>query len=515
MSSRIRLYGLKNRSCFGVLKAAPWQMTVAMFLRCALLSAMLLAIGVGSQVLTTPSAGFRFSGADTGSIKLSRPTDPVALGRGKGLDRWKLQNFVTVRNAAGEVTPSVVFSDSDDRLWLRAPAIGTGYQLEVRPGLTDSSGRPYEGPQSIRVQWDHAPAQIGVTQRDRSFYGVNTNASPNVPIVVAGWAKQLGVGFVRLGWGSIGSNPQCKSLAELDQWSWKAIDMRIDAYQKVGVGVLLVPLQFTTPACANGGSSDTRAIMDTPERYGEYVEGLVSHVTQRNPGAVIAVELGNEPDVDHFWITASGKPHPSKDASAYFAYLKAGSQAVRRVEKRSGHKIIVMNAGFGAANMDWWRSLMHQPGMNELVDALNVHIYPWAGPPPAHQPPAHNSFDDYTAEIEAARAAGLGHKPFWITELGVQSSPTCPWSVDEQTHAKLLNDSVEFFARQQKPTVAAVALFSIQDDTRDRTKANPRNPLGNCYLLQGLGLIDDRGRPRPAFSAYAERIAESSARSSR
>lgn len=481
--------------------------------RCALLCAAVACVGFAVQVAARVRAGFSFPSAGVEKLRLSRPTDSVVLAYPVAVDRRRLQEAISVLSPSGVPMPSVIFVGADGRYRLKAPATDGGYTLHIGDGLSDNRGRPYEGARSIEVRWDAAPREVRLTPKSRLFYGVNNNSSPNSPTVVAEWAKELGVGFVRMGWGSAGPNPQCKPLVLSDQWHWQAFDAKIDAYQRAGLKVLLVPLQFTTSPCGNGGSTDPRAILDSPERYGEYVEGLVGHVMARNPGVVIAVELGNEPDVGHFWVTADRRRAPKPDdATAYFKYLEAGSLAVRRVEARTGQKVVVMNGGFGVANMAWWRSLVRQPGLGDLVDALSVHLYPWAGPPPAMQPPAHNSFDDYFAEVSAAQQAGLGDKPIWVTELGLQSSPSCPWAVDEVTQAVLLENSVEFFAKQTAPRVAAVSLFTIQDDIRDRPKLNPLDPVSNCYILQGLGLRDDSGRARPAFAAFVKRIANRSPR---
>ena len=450
------------------------------------------------------AASFALSGGPSADIHLSRPTDSVLLGPVGFFDRTKLKAAVSARSADGQLLPVTVFVGEHGALRAKVSSSGGSYDILVGPELVDAFGRPYNGPHKIHVRWDSEPLLQAMSPQHHIMVGVNANASPQSPETIAGWAKDLGVAFVRQGWGSAGANPRCKPLAELDQWEWRAFDQKMDAYQSAGLKVLLIPLQFTTPACANGGSPDNQQIMYTPELYGEYVEGLLRHVLARNSGLITAVELGNEPDVDHFWRSSNRANFMrAGDASAYFAYLKAGALAARRAEQATGQRVEILNAGYGMADLNWWRNLVNQPGLGQLVDAINVHVYPWAGPPPAEQPQGHNSMTTYAAEMDAIKNAGLGDKPVWVTELGLQVSANCPFATDEATEAVTLRNMMVFLNDQAVPRVQAVAWFTLQDDSRVREGLKP----GDCYSDQGLGLIDDSGRKRPAFYALEKWIA--------
>lgn len=452
--------------------------------------------GIGAAIV---AIGFAFTGAPGADVLLDRQTDSIALGSPLAIDRHKLERDVTARAIAnGASLPMTFFIGPDGNLRGKAASTYGPYNISVGGALTDNLGRHYGGPNQIHVGWRVSQPSHKGSRGRQLMVGVNANSSPQAPATISGWSRDLGVGFVRQGWSSADINPYCKPESEYEDWQWKYFDQKMDAYQSDGLKILLVPLQFNTAACGNGGSRDTRLILDSPERYGEYVEGVLRHVFRRNPGLVIAVELGNEPDVDHFWLTPNSesalKPN---DATAYYGFLKAGSSAAVTAERATGQHVVVMNGGYGMANLGWWKDLIHKPGLGDLVDALSIHIYPWAGAPPAAQPPEHNSMETVLAEMEIVRNSAVAGKPIWITELGLQVSPNCPWAIDENGEADSLVNLMNYFNRKTEDNIRAVAWFTLQDDNRVRDNVK----LGDCYASQGLGLIDDSGRKRPAYFA--------------
>lgn len=341
----------------------------------------------------------------------------------------------------------------------------------------------------------------------KAFFGVNTNRTRKTPDLLADWLGELGVGFARQGLSMSGVNPKCLPVSRAANWSWFAFDDRLDQYKKRNIKVVLIALQYGAPTCATLGNADPFALMDSPQRYADYVEAITRHAVSRYPGGVIAVELGNEPDSPGFWRTKGAYKHRRHNADAYFAYMAPAARAAARVRSETRQPFAVLNGGYANSGQDleWWRSLLSQPGFGSLVDGLNVHIYPWAGVSAAQQAPGSNDIRMIDREAAIARAAHLGNKPFWITEIGVQASATCRWGVSEQRQAELLKGILEKFATSSAPKVSGIAWFTIQDDLADRRAA----ANGDCYAIQGLGLIDDEGRKRPSFFMYKDIIAKS------
>jgi hypothetical protein len=351
------------------------------------------------------------------------------------------------------------------------------------------------------VGWGNSPSP------PRTFFGVNTNRTRRTPDLLVDWLSELGVGFARQGFSMAGINPQCLPLSRAAEWSWSGFDNRLDQYRKHDIKVVLIALQFGAPPCATGGDANPQALIDTPQRYSDYVEAITRRALSRYPGGVIAVELGNEPDSPGFWRTQGAYKHRRHSADAYFAYMAPAARAAARVRSEARQTFSILNGGYAgsAQDLQWWESLLTQPGFGSLVDGLNVHIYPWAGASAPQQAPGSNDIHMIDQEAAIARAARLGDKPFWITEIGIQAAHTCRWAGDEQRQADLLKGVFDKFTASSAPRVSGVAWFTIQDDFADR----PAAAKGDCYAIQGLGLIDDQGRKRPAFFAYKDLISRS------
>jgi hypothetical protein len=203
------------------------------------------------------------------------------------------------------------------------------------------------------------------------------------------------------------------------------------------------------------------------------------------PRPIRAWQAWNEPNLEAFWGTTPDPP-------AYAELLRQMRQAILAGDPRAKVVLAGMPRSVVEHPIDeYLAELCALPGFGRLFDIAAVHAY--AGSP-----------DEVLSVVDAARAIldrnGDGAKPIWITELGWASDGPARDTMRVKSpgrQAALLRASVAALRRQAtRDGIGTIIWYDLQDYTRP-----PEMP---DRFVWHTGLFDDRGRPKPAWRAFAD-----------
>lgn len=235
-----------------------------------------------------------------------------------------------------------------------------------------------------------------------------------------------------------------------------------------------VPLRPWRPKEFPGVWAEPAISLADPDQFRAYFAPLLARLEANNI-ELAGFELGNElnmtPFNGEFPVPGQGKqfglndlyhdPEGQQIAKGYLQYLKvlAVLKDIRDHSKLNQHTPI-LTAGFGAyeapegpfpppakpgtqtdmVSVNATIDLMRANGLDKLVDAYAVHVYPWANGPgqPAAAAGRQSRLAKYVlAECRPQR--GSDGKPCWITEWGFRNNDTsCP--VHESDQVSLIEE---------------------------------------------------------------------------
>jgi hypothetical protein len=234
-----------------------------------------------------------------------------------------------------------------------------------------------------------------------------------------------------------------------------------------------------------------------PDRFRAYFQPLVDKL--ESMGITLSgLELGNELNMaafnPEFPLPDQGKqfglddlhhdPEAQQIAKGYLQYLKVLSvlKDIRDHSKLNQYTPI-LTAGFGAyeapegsfgkgstpdmlsvnATLDFMRA----NGLDKLVDAYAVHVYPWANAPgePAAAAGRRSRLAKYVLS-ECRPAGSPGGKPCWVTEWGFKNNDTsCP--VHETDQVTLIEEMRNDFSQYAEQGSLAGLLYYAWVDTAE------------------------------------------------
>lgn len=184
------------------------------------------------------------------------------------------------------------------------------------------------------------------------------------------------------------------------------------------------------------------------------------------------------------------------NARRYAVAVVAATAAMRAAD--SGVRVLVGADSYwrvrGRDQADWLGQLYDaDSAFGVSYDAVSVHPYSWpAGPTPTGPPNRRTG----TGRLEGIRATlvrrGAAAKHLWVTEIGW---PTCrrnPRCVSPTAQARDLQGFVRLRDTRWSQYVDAVILYQLQDE--DSRSRDPED---------GFGILDDRGRSKPARTVWA------------
>jgi polysaccharide biosynthesis protein PslG len=331
---------------------------------------------------------------------------------------------------------------------------------------------------SLGLLLGSAPSAVARPAVPRGFFGV----VPQGPLSARDFKRMHGVvGTLRIPiyWPRI--EPRA---GELD---FSALDATVSAAAASGVRVL--PFVYGTPGWLASDPARPPLSAIARSAWGRFLRALVQRY---GPGgelwsgssqmAIRRWQIWNEPNFLLFW-----RPRPSP--GGYARLLRVSAQALRAADR--GAEVVAAGLAPVEGGMLPWkflRKLYVVPGVGRSFDMAAVHPYSsWLG--------------GVTYQVRKARhvmaAAGDSRKPLLVSELGVASDSPLPTAFDwgSKGQALYLRRAYGSLLRaRQKWHIAGVDWYAWQD----MSAADP-----HCVFCEHAGLFDPRGKPKPAWGAFA------------
>jgi hypothetical protein len=261
------------------------------------------------------------------------------------------------------------------------------------------------------------------------------------------------------------------------------LDTAVAEARRYGIRIALMVL--TAPPWANGGHDHRYAPLD-PRDYADF---LVA-VSQRYP-SVRHWMIWGEPSRIGNW-----RPLPSNSPVAPRRYAKLLDRAYGTLKRRNERNIIIGGMTFTAGDVlpaDWLRWMRLPSGRPPRLDWYGHNAFSTRYPDMAKRPyvPGLRDFSDLdTLHRQLRRTYGKRRTPpIWVAEYTVSSDRVnrdFSFYVSRRSQARWLRTAYRIARR--KPYIAGLGWIGLVDGP------DPDGYTG--------GLLDERGRPKPAYYAY-------------
>lgn len=222
---------------------------------------------------------------------------------------------------------------------------------------------------------------------------------------------------------------------------------------------------------------------DNLNDYGDFVQAVAT----RYRGRISAYIIWNEPNLAREWGDSTPDP---------IAYVEMLKVAYHRA-KAADPECIIVSAGLAPTNHNDEQAMddrlflkaMYEAGAKEYFDVLGAHPYGFAYSP-EEQPGAHKglNFARLLDLRDIMQTYGDGDKPIWATEMG--------WTVGDSWQKVTLEKQAEYLAgafrraEREWPWLKMMAVWNLGRNLPPEDEK------------QGYNLLDEEGRPRPAYQAF-------------
>ncbi len=351
------------------------------------------------------------------------------------------------------------------------------------------------------------PAPTIPPRQDPSFgYGIQVQAHMNTEQTLD-QVQQLGLGWIKqqVRWSDL--EPQ------RGQPNWDALDAIFAATSRRNIRVMVGILN--APDWARSVTAPGKA--GPPDNVQDYVN-YVSQFTQRYKGAVHAIELWNEQNLEREWYTAGGL-----SATGYMNLLRPAAEAIRAIDPG----VIVISGALAPTGVNdgviayddfIYMQAMIDKGLLDVVDCVGAHANGYNVPPniaydagfndasasfrgPFDNP--HHSWSFYST-LRGYRdliVAGGGDTPLCVTEFGWasvegmngQAKQSFEFAYDNTLQEQANNITQAFQLMHDWDFVWLAFLFNL--DFSPKAGGNPQDDTTMFSILTG------EGAPRPAFDA--------------
>lgn len=290
-------------------------------------------------------------------------------------------------------------------------------------------------------------------------------------------ARRLGVKYLRCAFSWNGIEP------EQGRYDWTFWDNLVSAAEKSRIG--LIPYVAYTPKWA---ARDPHDFWKQPPRDPRLYSDFMNRIVSRYRGRIRSWEIWNEPDNKDYWT----------GTAAEFASL--ATLAARSIREADPAAVLVLG-GMANGPGEFLRSLLTAHHIDRYVDVVAVHAYPesWLNER------AETIFDDWIPAIRSMIDENRSGADLWLNEMGYADYRLSANS------ASIYGTSV-FYRYEHTPDYQAAMLFKLHLLTAaspvslsgwyridDFPHSDTR--IGTDLVNHHLGVLDVRGRPKPAFCA--------------
>jgi hypothetical protein len=271
-----------------------------------------------------------------------------------------------------------------------------------------------------------------------------------------------------------------------DQFHWEVSDRVVAGAEYYGLDLVVRLDQH--PAWV---SEVDLALNAPPEKLEDYRD-FVERVAARYRGRIRAYIIWNEPNLAIEW---GGRP---PDPVAFTMLLRTGYEAVKAGDPQA----LVVAAGLAPTNSNDAQAMddrlflqaMYRAGAGAYFDILGAHPYSFGQAPDAPESDRNHPAFRRLAELHRIMVEhGDRAKPVWITELGWTIEPPPDQAdirVSQEQQAAYLVAALEL-VRREWPWVELVTVWNL-------SRLTPGDPFG------GYSLLDERGQPRAAYTAWQQ-----------
>jgi O-antigen ligase len=295
------------------------------------------------------------------------------------------------------------------------------------------------------------------------------------------------------------------------RFAWASSDRILQAAARHGLSVL--PVLWTTPAWARAPSASARfpptetAPPADPEDFARFVGAFArryGHLkTADGRPLLLGYQIWDEPNLSAAWGNALIDP------TYYLQLLRAARAAIRTFDPHArivlaGLAPTVEQSNVNLAPQTFLLKL-YQLGGHEAFEIAAAKAYGFDFPPDDRRVDASVlNFSHVILLREMMVAHNDGHKAIWITQFGWNALPAgwrgepSIWGqVSEAQQAEYVLRAVERAAHEW-PWAGAMFLEGLQPRPR------PQRPEADAQW--GFALIDQAGKPRPAYQALAQAV---------
>lgn len=296
-------------------------------------------------------------------------------------------------------------------------------------------------------------------------YGINVHGGPTAALDAC---ERAGIGWIR-----IDVNWRRVERRGKGRHDWRDLDRLVREARERGLRIYAT-LAYT-PAWALDPELLARARREgrdsshyPPARYADW-QDFVGAVVERYRDDIRHWGLWNEPNLG-FWRGSR---------KAYIeSILKAGAQAIRRANPSA--RVLGPELAHTGDWEVWLREILRRAG--DRLDIITHHQYAEEPQEVFRQLAGPKGFWETSGLRELLIAAGQAEKPVWLTEVGRQSAA----GGQAEYYRGILGGLPDH------PWLKKVFFYEIQDHPGD--------------ARHSWGIMDERGRPKPAFYQVADHI---------
>jgi len=273
---------------------------------------------------------------------------------------------------------------------------------------------------------------------------------------------------------------------ERGKYDWAFWDSLVNAAEENGIE--LIPYVAYTPEWAARGTQD---FWKQPPRDPRLYADFMNRIAARYRGRIRSWEIWNEPDNKEYWTGT---------ADEFATLVKTAAASIRAADP----KAVLVLGGMANGPSEFFRRLITGDHIDRYVDIVAAHAYPetW------RNGPAEDVFQHWIPEMRAMIARDGSGAGLWLNEMGYadyrfrrnQASIYGTNVYYKYEHTRryqaemLFKFDVMALATQQ---VSLAGWYRIDDF------APTEQRLGPDLVNSHLGVLDARGRPKPALSAMA------------
>ncbi len=268
-------------------------------------------------------------------------------------------------------------------------------------------------------------------------------------------------------------------------YDWKFWDMLVSEAEKAGIE--LIPYVAYTPQWAAAKSEE---FWKQPPRDPRLYADFMYEPASRYRGRVRSWELWNEPDLTEYW---------QGSIEQFAEMVKLAADAVRRADPAA----VLVLAGVSWGPSAFFRELIETYHLDRYVDVVATHGYPESW----HPQRSEQIYGEWLPEMAGIiKDSGAG-VDFWANEMGYPDYRYAPAQATRWTNTRVYfryEHTREFAATElfkgyvmalASGDVSLMSWYRIDDFPASETR------LGPDGVHYHLGLVDTRGRPKPAFFA--------------